>query len=450
MPVFADLDNDGDYDLLMGERFGTSYGYENTGSVTSPVWTAKTAWNTPDVGDYAKPAFADLDNDGDYDSLIGESAGVSYAYENTGSGGAIGNTLLGLAVNGSEKLRVTGAGAINTQGYIASQSYGSFTYNGDLAALTVRQNGGGNILDLKDGADTIFTVLNGGNVGIGTASPDTTLKVIGSLCVKSTDAACAGTTAGTIYATNTTVQGADYAEYFATRDTDLKPGEAVCVDAQKDNAVKRCARSGDSDIMGIVSGHPSIVGNSADGREKDPHYKVIGMLGQIAANVSGENGPIQIGDSLTSANTPGYLRKADAGESTVGVALQKFDRQQGSIQMLISRRNKSLTVEKVEEAVTQRIAEMKVEDQVNSMVANATAELEKNTQAQLISIDGRVITLETIMNGYEARLKTQEDLTATFQSQMDELKKLANEELNLAQIGANKTDIDYLKLVSGP
>ncbi|RLG31312.1 hypothetical protein DRO03_01530 [Methanosarcinales archaeon] len=30
----------------------------------------------------AAPAFADLDGDGDYDLLIGEKCGVSYAYEN--------------------------------------------------------------------------------------------------------------------------------------------------------------------------------------------------------------------------------------------------------------------------------------------------------------------------------------------------------------------------------
>ncbi len=84
-PAFADLDNDGDYDLLIGETGGISYGYENTGTASSPVWTAKTAWNTPDVGTFTSPTFADLDNDGDFDLLIGENAGVSYAYENTGS-----------------------------------------------------------------------------------------------------------------------------------------------------------------------------------------------------------------------------------------------------------------------------------------------------------------------------------------------------------------------------
>jgi hypothetical protein len=82
---FADLDNDGDYDLIIGERYGYTFAYENTGSATSPVWTYKPAWNTPDIGWRAAPTFADLDDDGDYDLMIGEDSGTSFAYENTGS-----------------------------------------------------------------------------------------------------------------------------------------------------------------------------------------------------------------------------------------------------------------------------------------------------------------------------------------------------------------------------
>ncbi len=82
-PAFADLDNDGDYDLLIGETWD-SYAYENTGTPSSPAWTAKSGWNAPDIGRDAAPAFADLDGDGDYDLLIG-SHSVSYAHENTGT-----------------------------------------------------------------------------------------------------------------------------------------------------------------------------------------------------------------------------------------------------------------------------------------------------------------------------------------------------------------------------
>ena len=84
-PAFADLDGDGDYDLLIGAIYGFSFAYENTGNPSSPTWTANSDWDAPDVGVDAAPAFADLDGDGDYDLLIGDGMGVSHAYENTGT-----------------------------------------------------------------------------------------------------------------------------------------------------------------------------------------------------------------------------------------------------------------------------------------------------------------------------------------------------------------------------
>ncbi|KAF5416221.1 MAG: hypothetical protein C5S49_04990 [Candidatus Methanogaster sp.] len=56
-----------------------------TSASADSCWIANTSWDAPAVGDYAVPAFADLDDDGDYDLLIGEICGESYGYENIGS-----------------------------------------------------------------------------------------------------------------------------------------------------------------------------------------------------------------------------------------------------------------------------------------------------------------------------------------------------------------------------
>ena len=86
MPAFADLDNDGDIDLLVGEYYGAMKYFENTGSQTDPQFAAPVV--NPfglDSTYYAFPAFADLDGDGDIDLLVGELYGSMKYFENTGS-----------------------------------------------------------------------------------------------------------------------------------------------------------------------------------------------------------------------------------------------------------------------------------------------------------------------------------------------------------------------------
>jgi len=225
------------------------------------------------------------------------------------------------------------------------------------------------------GSNTYLTINGSGNVGIGVTSPATYKFYV--------DWNSDGTSPAYVNNSNAWTNGsADYAEFFKTKDHDLAPGEAVCVDTNNSNAVKRCTRAEDPDLMGIVSTSPSVLGNAQPGREFDNNYVIVGMLGQVPAKVSTENGQINPGDSLTAATKPGYVMKANSGDSTVGVALEPIQQGEGIIQVLISRRNKSLTVEKVEEEVSQRIAEMDVEDQVNRIITEAQAQLTQSIATQ--------------------------------------------------------------------
>jgi hypothetical protein len=86
-PTFADLDNDEDYDLLYGRDLQTLVYYRNTGTKQNPVWNANTTtfsgvesttyWKNPDL--------ADIDYDGDFDLIYGTSDGTMYVYRNIGS-----------------------------------------------------------------------------------------------------------------------------------------------------------------------------------------------------------------------------------------------------------------------------------------------------------------------------------------------------------------------------
>jgi Bacterial Ig-like domain/Peptidase M10 serralysin C terminal/FG-GAP-like repeat/RTX calcium-binding nonapeptide repeat (4 copies)/Putative Ig domain/Bacterial Ig domain len=89
-PTFADIDGDGDLDLLVGEYYGTLKYYKNTGSAIAPSYAVQTGTANPfdsiDIGDYSAPTLADIDGDGDLDLLVGASDGTLKYYKNTGSG----------------------------------------------------------------------------------------------------------------------------------------------------------------------------------------------------------------------------------------------------------------------------------------------------------------------------------------------------------------------------
>jgi hypothetical protein len=75
-PTLVDVDNDGDFDAFIGEYSGSIKYYENTGNNGSPTFTEQTGVDNPFdgvvVGPVPKPAFVDIDNDGDFDAFIGE------------------------------------------------------------------------------------------------------------------------------------------------------------------------------------------------------------------------------------------------------------------------------------------------------------------------------------------------------------------------------------------
>ncbi|MCI0436919.1 MAG: FG-GAP-like repeat-containing protein [Gemmatimonadetes bacterium] len=86
VPALADLDGDGDLDLVIGEAVGSLNFFRNTGTRTAPVFTLEAEdWLGIDVGRRAFPAFVDLDGDGDLDLVIGREEGGGVVYRNTGT-----------------------------------------------------------------------------------------------------------------------------------------------------------------------------------------------------------------------------------------------------------------------------------------------------------------------------------------------------------------------------
>jgi uncharacterized protein (DUF2141 family) len=88
-PAFVDIDRDGDMDVFFGEGDGKITYYRNSGSATSPTFAKRTGTNNPlnsvNAGTYSTLNFVDIDGDGNLDTFVGGYDGKIRYFENTGS-----------------------------------------------------------------------------------------------------------------------------------------------------------------------------------------------------------------------------------------------------------------------------------------------------------------------------------------------------------------------------
>jgi len=96
-PALADIDNDGDLDLLLGVGWGLDRAdlvfVRNDGTPAEPLWTYVPGnYGGIEIEGWETPTFVDIDGDGDLDLFIGtlhffgsSDPGTLYFYENTGT-----------------------------------------------------------------------------------------------------------------------------------------------------------------------------------------------------------------------------------------------------------------------------------------------------------------------------------------------------------------------------
>jgi hypothetical protein len=105
--------------------------------------------------------------------------------------------------------------------------------------------------------------------------------------------------------------GADIAEYYQSSEK-LEPGEIVVIDENQNNSMVRSTRAYQNTLTGVVSSTPGFVA----GAYTEGGYP-IALSGRVPVLVSTINGPIKIGDPITSSDIPGVGMSA-CGRSTEG------------------------------------------------------------------------------------------------------------------------------------
>jgi hypothetical protein len=140
----------------------------------------------------------------------------------------------------------------------------------------------------------------------------------------------------------------DFAEWIKVSDAKVESGDVVVIDTNNAEKLKKASSPYSTLVAGIVSTSPAFLagGMSEDDTDKiytkeemeAKGYRMLALVGQVPTKVSTENGPIKIGDLLTTSNTPGHAMKATDPKigTIVGKALEALPSGKGKIKVLVT------------------------------------------------------------------------------------------------------------------
>lgn len=217
--------------------------------------------------------------------------------------------------------------------------------NNGAVQVVINQNGTVTVHNLGVGGNmnTNGTISAGGNINAGGDINASNLTLVGNLLVggingnvnangkvtanKGFNGKC-GADPGAVGLLITCNQ--DVAETFAT-DQRTEPGDLVVFvpDDRANPTVRRSGNPYETTIVGVVSTNPGLVFDqgktylAGDNANLITDEKtVVAMVGRVPTKFSLENGPIAVGDPLTSSSTPGVAMKATQAGQIIGYAMQ--------------------------------------------------------------------------------------------------------------------------------
>lgn len=147
----------------------------------------------------------------------------------------------------------------------------------------------------------------------------------------------------------TATGGADFA--WSTRTTDdpssLEPGDVLSIDSENPHRVKKSREANSRLVAGVYSTKPSVLSIGEHHIDDSLQGEVpVAVVGIVPTKVTAQNGPICIGDLLTSAPTPGYAMKAKPVAfngielyptgAILGKALERCEKGTGKIKVLVT------------------------------------------------------------------------------------------------------------------
>ncbi|MFC1630108.1 beta strand repeat-containing protein [Patescibacteria group bacterium] len=207
---------------------------------------------------------------------------------------------------------ITNAIKIGTNTILGSGSFTIDLASADATTLTIDNSGAG--------APTLSVV---GNITNTTGSIYPTAGDLGDTngySAGTTDALCDSGVWNLVADCDGAPQ--DYAEYYATIEG-VEPGDIVVLDPENYLLAVKSEKIYDSHMIGIISTMPNITIGEVIPEEQNP--QPVALKGRIPVKINLENGPIQVGDRLTSSSVPGVAMKAVESGPVIGIALESYD-----------------------------------------------------------------------------------------------------------------------------
>jgi hypothetical protein len=161
---------------------------------------------------------------------------------------------------------------------------------------------------------------------------------VGHICID-------GPTSGTanklrFYAEQFNGTSTDVAENYSDIENTLEAGDVVAWDPTHLKAITKATASYSQNLAGIISTSPGVLLSGiseSNGATDLINPKPLALSGRVPVKVSGENGPIVVGDYLTASPTkPGYAMKATKPGMIIAQALQAFNVGEGKIESFVN------------------------------------------------------------------------------------------------------------------
>jgi hypothetical protein len=141
---------------------------------------------------------------------------------------------------------------------------------------------------------------------------------------------------GNVYADGSYLSpAADFAELLPGA-AGLEPGDVLVIGS--DGQLARSRGPYQASVAGVYSTRPGFLAGAGDESDDLSGHVPLAVMGVVPVKASAENGPIQPGDLLTSARTPGHAMRAGADPpagAVIGKALQPLAAGRGVIKMLV-------------------------------------------------------------------------------------------------------------------